>query len=95
MFVIFEFLNEQQPDRDHKQETVHKTGNRKLTRNRETLPNNRSEKTFICRDTHQGGHSYWNVLEYTGMYLNTFCTGKCTGKVLFFENVLENVLDFF
>ena len=36
MFVIFEFLNEQQPDRDHKQETVHKTGNRKLTRNRET-----------------------------------------------------------
>ena len=29
------------------------------------------------------------------LYLNKGCTGKCTGKVLFFGHVLENVLEFF
>ena len=32
--------------------------------------------------------------ECTGMYWNTFCTGKCTEKVLFFLGLLENVLEF-
>ena len=42
----------------------------------------------------QGGQQYLNVLECTGVYLNSFCTGKCTWKVIYFKDVLENVLEY-
>ena len=42
----------------------------------------------------QGGHSYWNILEYTGIYWKEKYTGKYTGKQLYFGDILENILEF-